>query len=125
MLNRYYRGGNTYNSTEVYQQPNDAADAARLYGEIEAKALEKFKETVCQQIEGIQAQFVTAQLVRSPLEWKDTYLIFFKLNGKACEARVSVSASEAKQLDEIIYKEIAEAVTAEVLRSLYPSLLRR
>jgi hypothetical protein len=37
------RSVNVRHDTHITQQPNDAADAARLYGELEEKALKRIK----------------------------------------------------------------------------------
>lgn len=124
MLDRYsFRGGDT--NTTVIQQPHDAADAARLYGELEGKAEAKVKAVVHQQLESIRAEFVTFHAERSVLHFKDQFTVLYKVNGKGMEARVDIEERE-KQVGRpgelLAYRKIAEGITEVILQQLAPHL---
>lgn len=119
----YYRAGDTH--TSVTQQPHDAADAARLYGELEGKAEAKVKSVVHHQLESIRAEFVTLHAHRSVLDFKDHFHVAFKVNGKGMEARVEIDEME-KRNDRpgelLAYRKIAEGITETILQQLAPHL---
>ncbi|CDN47556.1 hypothetical protein [Neorhizobium galegae] len=126
MFDRSYRGGDHYSSsTHIKQQPHDAADAARLYGEVEAKAEAKVKRVVHEQLDSIKAEFVKLHAERSVLHFKDNFLVLFKVNGKGMEARVEVEEMEkvrGERGEIVVYRKIAEGITEEILRQLVPHL---
>lgn len=106
----------------INQQPHNAADAARLFGEIEDKVSSKIKSSICKQIEGINAQYVQLETHRLPHEWQDRYQIVFRLNGRPCEVEVFVGDQERNEIDFKVLAKIADAITCEVLKLLAPQL---
>jgi hypothetical protein len=126
MFDRNYRGGDHFSSsTHVTQQPHDAADAARLYGEIEAKAQAKVKQVVHQQLDSISAEFVTLHAQRTVMDFKDHFHVLFKVNGRGMEARVEVDELDKRKepsVEMMVYRKIADGITEAILQQLAPHL---
>lgn len=112
-----YRGGDTF----VTQQPNDAADAARLYGELQDKAEDKVISAMVEQVEPFKAEFVTYQCVRTPMDGQTHHRLAFKVNGHVMVAKVSEKEFERDGAQATL-RQIAEAITGEILKAAVSSL---
>jgi len=76
------RSVNVRQDTHITQQPHDAADAARLYGELEEKALDRVQNTMVMQLPSIDAKVVRFDLERQPATLSTFAKIGINLNGK-------------------------------------------
>ena len=75
----------------IHQQPNDAADAARLYGELEDKAAKSIKDAVFTRVEPIGVELVAYARDLNPASLGETYHVAFMVNDAKYEVRVDVS----------------------------------
>lgn len=60
------RSVNVRQDTHITQQPHDAADAARLYGELEEKALDRVQNRVVMQLPSFDAPHSGRSAVSDP-----------------------------------------------------------
>ena len=99
---------------DVKQQPNDAADAARLYGQLEEKASDKIAKIISRQIDPIKAELVECHFERSPYHMKDMAMIVFSLNGETFKVMAEKQDFESKK----IYEAVAESITHTLMNKL-------
>lgn len=121
----YYRAGDTHSRTVVNQQPNDAADAARLYGEVEQKAEQKIKEVVGGQLTGTRVEFATVDMHRSPMHFKDDFHVVFKINGETIKSKVEVHDDHTVE-DKLrsVIRKVAEGITNSIMDRVYMDMVR-
>jgi hypothetical protein len=119
MFDAYHRYAHN-TSVTLNQQPNDAADAARLYGELEKKAQDNIVSAIARPLTGINAEFAEVETYYAPYERERHVRIIFKLNGQPVETRVKFDdyQIERNKRDPAIYKAIAEAVTDSVMNRI-------
>lgn len=121
-------GGDTYRShTTINQQPHDAADAARLYGEIEKKAEDKIASVVAEQLPNIEVGYVRMDMQRSMLDMSDRMKVIFRLNGRPQEAIITIPMYDTTGHPDPRRRAalaIAEAITKEVMDQMIPDLIR-
>lgn len=116
-------GSTTHHHTTIKQQPHDAADAARLYGELERKAEAEIKSAICKQLEGISAQYAELHVYREPMHMKDIFFVCFRVNGKEVKAKIEVQDWETTQdRDRFVVRKVAEGITDAVLEAIAPTL---
>lgn len=108
-------GGDTYRShTTINQQPHDAADAARLYGEIEGKAEGRITSLVAEQLPNIEVSYARMNMERSVLDMTDRMKVVFRLNGRPHEADITLPVHDIKRHRDPrrrALEAIAEAIT--------------
>lgn len=120
MFDRYHRHS-SYQTTTINQQPHDAADAARLYGELQKEAEGKIKNLVCEQLSGLNASFATFEAFREPYEMQDRFHVCWKLNGQAMSAKITVGDHEKMRAENprlLGLRKIAESITEVILDRL-------
>jgi hypothetical protein len=115
MFDRTFVGGRTthhHHHMTINQQPNDAADAARLYGELQDKASDSITEVIGHQIADTKVEFVTLDTARDVLHFKDHVRVIFKINGKTFDTRVEID--DPIKLNEprerVAYRAVAEGI---------------
>jgi hypothetical protein len=116
-----YRSTNVYNDISVVQQPQNAADAARLYGEMRKEIEAEIKAAFCERLEGFNAEFVRVDLHRNPLVFAEKYRVFFKLNGQAHQVDVEFEDHERINNHELYARmldKISKAIADEITKSL-------
>ena len=113
MFNTYIR--KTGDTTVIKQQPNDAADAARLYGEIRDKAKAETLGAVIDHL-GVANEFKVAKVASEFDCARDKQLTraLFSINGVPYDLNVSVG----RNLNERIEEATACAIMAEIMRQL-------
>lgn len=97
----------------VNQQPHDAADAARLYGEIEDKAIEQIRHRVVESIPSIGVEYVRYEMALFPQDMKRKFFIAFRINGQDFTVKVSASDYEDPQAHLTI---IANAIAQQIMQ---------
>ena len=110
-----FQGGDTHVRTTINQQPNDAADAARLYGEIESKAKENVENAIVRRVESINAEYV--MINRDYSGYDNSYQVLFKVNGKKHTAKVEVQRYLEDPFRSTV-RAIAEGIAEEVVLQL-------
>lgn len=119
----HYRSGDHH--TTLNQQPHDAADAARLYGQLQAKAESAVVETVAQQLPSIDAQYARIQSERLVMHLKDRHTVVFKINGRTI--KTIIERDEIDTHTSTMRKElqaVAEAITSEIMNHISADLCR-
>jgi hypothetical protein len=118
------RGDSSHETTIIQQQPHDAADAARLYGELESKAEAKVHGVVHRQLDSIKAEYAEVHAVRSVMDMHDEFKVLFKINDRPITASIIIKENE--RLDRAFepLRKIAEGITEAVLQKLAPDLMR-
>lgn len=111
MFNRYTREGDTY--VNIKQQPNDAADAARLHGEIRAKAEAEAARAIIDHF-GAHNEIRVVKTSRQYAPACDEHITraLFTINGRVYDVNVAVES----HLRDRVERSTAEAITLEILR---------
>lgn len=113
MFDRYTRQGDTH--VRITQQPNDAADAARLHGEIRAKAeAEALRATINALGVRNHFKFATVASEYAAASGQHHTRAIFQLNGVDYDVRVTVE----QNLHERIKQTIALALMEKIVESL-------
>lgn len=126
MFNRY-ESADHRSYTNITQQPNDAADAARLYGEVKQKAETDIAEAVRLVSNKFNAVAHVAELCMSESKM---FKIIFDLNGHRIvveheEPKDYISSpQDARQImiDNLI-KKVSERIAGEILFEAFKPLL--
>ena len=116
-----YRSTTVNNHISVEQQPVDAADAARLYGELRSQIEGEIKAAFCERLEGFNAEFVRVDLHRNLFTFAEIYRVFFKLNGQPHQVDVEIPDHEridTHQLYARMLDKISKAIADEVTKSM-------
>lgn len=120
MFNRTYISPPAIN-VRVEQQPNDAADAARLYGECRAKAEAEVRDATIVKLGAFNE--ITAVKIDSQRTFHDMKLhvrLLFKINGKSFDIQVE---DNPEAMTRAVYEEIVMSLFEKVTTKLigYPS----
>lgn len=108
----HHHDGDTH--VTVKQQPNDAADAARLHGEIEQKAIELVeKNKISHNLKSIDAEFISYDLEPMMMGQR----LAFRVNGRL----VRVTVQEHEKFPEAFVNALARELLSDALRVLPPS----
>jgi hypothetical protein len=118
MFNRTYVRQPDVN-VHIQQQPNDAADAARLHGEIRAKAEAEATDAVIAKF-GARNELtgVVIREQRSYIDNKQHVRLLFKLNGETFDIQVE---DNYESMTLHAYQEIAQKLMGKVLQKMLPS----
>lgn len=107
----------------VEQKPHDAADAARLYGELKNKADAELKEIIFSKLEPLGLELVMYQKNLSPASMNETHWIAFKINDQRFNVCVTEdeyskvkSGSVGSFLKDHFLPRLAMALTIEIDR---------
>ena len=113
-VDRSQRDGDTI--INVKQQPNDAADAARLHGEIRAKALEEVRQATCERFGAFNELVVVKIAAERSMETdKQRIRLIFKLNGHMYDFWLEDSDKGAEESMSIV----AQHLVSQVLNKLF------
>lgn len=95
MFNRalILRGGETHHHTTVNQQPNDAADSARLLGELEDKAKDKVLGLIHTEADN-QFRIVAYEHMKDYAHPSDRYRVAFTINGHQYTVKIAIDDYE-------------------------------
>lgn len=111
------RESNTY--VNVDQQPNDAADAARLYGEVLDKAEARVAERINETVHSTGVEYVRYVTENDFANNHRLHFIAFNVNGKKFTIKLSASEYEDKRAHvELIAKAIMEDVMGWLLSDM-------
>lgn len=105
----------------INQQPADAADAARLYGELRGQVESEIKAAFCERLEGFNAEFVRVDLHRNSRVFAEAYRVYFKLNGQPYQVDVEIPDRErldTHQLYARMLDKISKAIADEITKSM-------
>lgn len=82
MFNRtnIYKAGDNHTTYEM--QPHDAADAARLYGEVKEKAVAAVEDVMIEKIDSINAELIRFGKNRTAENFDEVFYIAYKINGR-------------------------------------------
>lgn len=107
---------------EIHQQPHDAADAARLYGELERKAREAILEII-----PVENNLLRAKVAIWTDFASDGYSgrVFMELNGHLIKADHTMTCHEARGSHELYYRSGQGGVRHAMLKELVSKLYRR
>jgi hypothetical protein len=128
VLNRTYFaiGGDKHEHYTIKQQPHDAADAARLYGELEKKAASSIEQIIFGRINSLNLELVTYQKVENMMDWAREHFVAFKINGVNYNLRISSKHWEMSLrndywgiLQDYVIPELTKALLIEISRK-YP-----
>lgn len=124
------RGGDTHHThVKIEQQPHDAVDAARLYGDLVKKAREEVHHMIAGELPGIDARFTTFEAFRRWDSFSDALHAAFKINGREMVIKIDLpegSLTHSKRdHGEAVYKAISEALAAEILKQMLRPLATR
>lgn len=115
VFDHFHRHSAPVTHVNIEQQPNDAADAARLHGEIRDKALKEAEGAIIRRL-GAHNEVLVAS-ARSALSMCDmtTHVrALFTLNGK----QYRVEVTEPQSLDGKTLEVIAQRIMVEIMRQL-------
>jgi hypothetical protein len=115
--------GDIHHRTTINQQPNDPADAARLYGELLEKARAEVINAMVQEIPSIDAKLVTFAMQRDHESFNDIIGIVFNVNGHAFKETIKIDIDQARVARTVIEK-ISEAIAGAVLRQMERDLIK-
>lgn len=137
MLDKYIssRTSETYNTT-INQQPNDAADAARLYGEIRKEAEEDLINIASLRIKSLDSIADYFSISKhSPVDFnkRDSYSLMcvYKVNGKKYEHAEDFELKSNDPNDRFsefsnkVIKAISEKIALDLLKSTKIEYLER
>ena len=112
MFDRYTRHGDTY--VDIKQQPNDAADAARLYGEIRRRAEAEAVKAIIERT-GAHNEIAFARIDSWISHATDETMVWllFSINGRPYEIRTAVSRARPE-----VAEAIGDAIAAKVVRAV-------
>ena len=112
----------THNHINIKQQPHDAADAARLYGELQQKAEETIREMVSYHLPNINAEFVTLNRYIHPYRFGETAEVCFKLNGMTRKIICPLSLDHSIRPEELIGV-LAKEISNDIVEQMVPHLI--
>jgi hypothetical protein len=119
-------GGPTHHHshTTIKQQPHDAADAARLFGELKDKAEKAVTDLVHHRLSENELTFVTYTQNLSAEAFEPTYHVALKINGVPYNIRVTYDQMAAlragnarKMLEEVVLPAVSSALLTEMLKT--------
>jgi len=119
MFDSYHtkEGNKTY--VDIVQQPNDAADAARLYGEIEDKAKAEVADSVIYKLGAEnEVSVVRVDHHHDLLKDDDHTRVVFKINGHTYDVRCKNDHFD-------IVSKTAQAIVEEVFNDIWKELGRQ
>ncbi len=106
----HYRGPEI--SVNIKQQPNDAADSARLYGELKRKAEEEVSQATIQKFGAYnEVEVISADTWEDYNTQKKHYRLLFKINGNTYDIQTEAYPDE---LAHNTAYEVNRALLAEV-----------
>lgn len=111
-----------HQSMNITQQPNDAADAARLYGELEEKALRRIKYAAILDLPSINAKVAHFEISRRIESLDNVHEIGINLNGKPVRVTKAYMVDTGNHISHdpmlaIVYA-VAGAIKEEIVRKL-------
>ena len=117
-MNDIYQEHNTDVTVNIQQQPNDAADAARLYGELKDRAMHDFTDALVLNADNAIANIQVYSNISNATQEVEL-LICFSLNGSNCKAVITTSLYKIKamtpvQLYDFLYNEAIKAIAYEI-----------
>lgn len=121
-----YRAGDSHTTNKYEMQPHDAADAARLYGEVKEKAVAAVEDVMIEKIDSIRAELIRFEKVRTAENFDTVFYIVYKINGKKFAHKVTkdemqnqingLAGTEAKFATyRKIAQDLAEEITLQIL----------
>lgn len=125
MLDRafFIKGGDRHEHVTINQQPHDAADAARLYGEIEEKAKLRLRDFVTAKLAPTEIEATVYRQEYLAGDMATLYYIAFRLNGKPHGIEITVGEYEkfragdmAGIFESIILPKLSTALLASIWR---------
>lgn len=106
----------SHTDINVKQQPNDSADAARLHGEIRAKAFEEVRQATCVKFGAFNELTVVRIDADKSFENNHTHVrMIFKLNGHMYDIRLE----EPEQMEVEAMTVVAQHLVSQVLNKLF------
>jgi len=115
--------GDRHENVTVNQQPNDAADAARLYGEIEEKAKARVKELVAHEALNT-VRFVSYQQNRDFERQEDLYCIAFDVNGTTYSSTIKIDDYERVRAGDYL-SVLENVVLPQMARSMMQDMIAK
>lgn len=120
MLDKYE---NYHTDINVVQQPNDAADAARLYGEIKDKTQDEYRDVLLKNIPSIDATFIKA--VRDNSCVPPQVVIWFSVNGHNMSSTIDSGVASNKSHDDRIvdiYNQMSKSISIKIVEQMKKSV---
>ena len=115
MFNSFHRHESPITNVHIKQQPNDAADAARLHGEIRAKAITEANDAIIDRLGAFNEFKIVKTASEVRIENATLHVrALFRLNGQQYE----VEASESESLKDEVMRNIAVKLVTEIMRQL-------
>lgn len=121
MFDRHFHSRHVNTTVNVDQQPHDAADAARLFGEIKKEAEKAAESSIRLKDNGFESQI---QIHRNAMDLDTTTHIHFSLNGKKMKVEHRDHIIERGDLDDYI-KDMIDKVSHEITATLLDSAFRQ
>lgn len=126
MFDRIVREGDHY--TRVVQQPNDAADAARLYGECLAKARAEVSHQVAAEIRNALVVLAWSAEVNQ-MTGDRLVRVLFSLNGECFDVPLTIERRELASREDgpalVFCRAVAEKLTEHLVRAIGQPALKR
>lgn len=115
-----YSSSRVRNDISIVQQAPDAADAARLYGQLQDKAENKVEEIIIHQLKDISIQFATMEASRSPMNFTEEFRVMAKINGKPVTASVTFEDVERQGGDHVraAYQKLSEELAQTIMQQV-------
>lgn len=123
MFDRKYfaLGGDRHEHYTINQKPHDAADAARLYGELEEKAASNIGKVIHAHIPILKMELVAYEKNLNVMHMKTEYFIAFNINGARFNLRISdehwnrvLSNDYWSILTDYVVPELSKALIVEI-----------
>jgi hypothetical protein len=118
-----YRGGD-YTKVEIKQQPNDAADAARLFGEVKKEAEREIAKAV--RIDSNSFNCVV-HVYKDAMSGLISLKAFYDLNGRKLTTTIDFDLYDKPEVGIVkLYEAISKDITSQILQTgLLPVLNQR
>ena len=122
------RAPETHNHVTINQQPHDAADAARLLGELEHKAEDRIRDGI--RVANTEFECVVHCWHEAASD-KTVFRAVFKLNGRQMEATHTANREIGLSTSQMMWKnasalrdEIAKEIATQVIGPAFEAMMR-
>lgn len=124
MLNTTFIDASSRTNVHIKQQPHDAADAARLYGELDKKARDSVISSMRLDINNVKVVVHRCQDYMSAL---DIFRVVYSLNGKPQQFDVTQSMHAERSVEALwvlLRDALAKDLAENMLASIPPAACR-
>jgi hypothetical protein len=116
MLDRYHCDGDSHTYVNIKQQPNDAADAARLHGEMRVKATEEIASATVNHLgANNEVVFLRADVYPCVQTFNTKVRLLFKINGHLYDI---VTENDEMKIRNAVCENVLASVMSQALQQM-------